>query len=119
MTIPYPNRLQWVVIWCTVVVSGHLWLGLCLADWLPAVRQAVPGQPAKPARTIDGWTIAATPAVPAVERKVLWRESAWGLAGYLRPAIDYHRARFALAVVIVGLLLVWRVSRVSSRRAAT
>lgn len=50
MTILYPNRLQWVVIWCTVVVSGHLWLGLRLADWLPAVRQAVPGQPAEPAR---------------------------------------------------------------------
>ena len=177
MTIPYPNRLQWVLIWCTVVVSGHFWLGLGLADWLPSVGQAVPGRPAEPARSVQipgDWdepvenqrpmeavaappnsgfwleqrqptpcsataekqprkvgrftleeqpgtrgciTIPARPAVPAIERKVLWRESAWGLPGYLQSAIRYHRGRLAFAVIIAGLLLVWQASRVSSRRA--
>ena len=186
MTIPYPSRLQWVVIWCTVVVSGHLWLGLRLADWLPGVREAVPGRLAEPARTVqisEDWdepvenqrpvgavaapaqvvgrfkfenqrpmgkvaappnsgfwleqrqpapcpaaaeeppgtrrciTIPARPAVPAIERKVLWRESAWGLPGYLQPAIHFHRERLAVAVIVVGLLLVWQASRMASRRA--
>ncbi len=116
MTIPYPNRLQWAVIWCTVVVATHFWLGLSLADWLPAVQHAVPGIPAEPARLVDCWTIGPMPAVPAVERKVLWRESAWGLSGYFQPAVGEYRERLALVVVIIGLLLVWQASRVSNRR---
>lgn len=108
----FPTRLQSCIIWATVLVSAHIWLGLSLGDWLPAVRQAVPGRAAQPAHRMaatpvvpaspgleagfwkplspDGWLIPAVPAIPAIERKVLWSESAWGLGAYLAPAVDYH-----------------------------
>lgn len=31
----HPNRAQWVVIWCTVLIATHFWLGLDLSDFMP------------------------------------------------------------------------------------
>jgi len=34
--MPFPNRAQWVVIWATVLISGHFWLRLHLSNWMPS-----------------------------------------------------------------------------------
>lgn len=126
-----PTRLQWCIIWLTVLVGGHVWLELNLVAWLPAVRPAVRGKPAQAERTLyegtqdlgKGWTSApvapvigrmritnpASEAVPSRQRRVLWRESSWGVGAYLAP-VAVHEQRATLVVVLIGLLLVWQVS---------
>jgi hypothetical protein len=44
--MPRPNRLQWLIIWATVLTAGHLWLNLNLHDFWPGTSYGAWGLPA-------------------------------------------------------------------------
>ena len=50
--MPYPNKPQWIIIWATVLVAAHLWMGLSLDDLWPGSAAGGWGLPAylSPAR---------------------------------------------------------------------
>lgn len=35
MRLPYPNRVQWGIIWTAALLSAHVWLRLDFGDFLP------------------------------------------------------------------------------------
>ena len=55
--MPYPNKLQWVIIWIAVLVAAHVWMGLRLHDLWPGNDYGGWGLPAY----LDGATHYARP----------------------------------------------------------
>lgn len=79
--MPYPNKLQWVIIWVTVLLAAHLWIGLRVHDFWPG-------------NAAGGW------GLPA------YLEGAWAEL----PANPDASPRFAVCILAIGSLLVWMAS---------
>ena len=43
--MPRPTRLQWIVIWLSVITAAHVWMGLRFSDFWPGIydRWGLPG----------------------------------------------------------------------------
>lgn len=79
--IPYPNRIQWAIIWVTILFAAHVWLGLTFADlWY---------QP----NASWGVTPYLSKALPAFD-----------------PCCDPKQPAAAFAIVVIGGLLAWQAS---------
>ena len=88
MSIPYPNRAQWVIIWTAALIAAHVWLNLRLSDFF------------------------SHPIYSYYHPNVSDGDSGWGLDGYLSGAYDNSVGRSKLPFVILsfGVLLVWQAS---------
>lgn len=127
-----PTRLQWCIIWPTLLVSAHIWLELDASAILPPRSVSKKAPRAQKPEVVDGMRMEAAPrdlgkgwtAVPAPDYDAPARQNgaiesappaaeqqrAWGLPGYLRPALENHRTALAFTVLLMGGLLAWQVS---------
>lgn len=117
--MPYPNRTQWVVIWLTLLVAAHFWLGLRLRDIWPGNAEGGWGLYAylEPAiRYGSRPRLAGT--IVAVGVLLIWMasrplpRSAWNSAKLRR----FKRALVALGVLVgcgIAISVVSAVTRIS------
>ena len=122
-----PTRLQWLIIWPTLLVSAHIWLELDASAILPPHPQAAVKPPVSAQiKEVDngterslgkGWTIVPNPDYDALAKQngaissvypCEPQQRAWGLPGYLRPALENHRMALVFTILLMGSLLVWQ-----------
>lgn len=44
--MPYPNKVQWVIVWVAILIAAHVWMGLSLHNLWPGNSYGGWGLPA-------------------------------------------------------------------------